>query len=137
MEKKLKKENVITLIVGVWVMISPIFLGEIPGYPGANVYMWNFFFVGIVVMITSFIAIKKQVAWAERLTLIYGVWLLLSPLFLIYFNRSEVYFWNSILSGVVISYFSALAIPFVENIIYHRHSKDKEDFLINPHNKKS
>lgn len=122
-KKEIEYENFVTLAIGVWVMIAPLFLGSIPDYPGANVYMWNFFFVGIAVIIMSVLAIRKMVAWAETINFMAGVWLIISPLFLIYYNLSELYFWNSIITGLFIAIFSAMSIPILEKIIYHKHIK--------------
>lgn len=126
-KKSFESENLITLLFGAWILVAPLLGGTIENYRGANVYIWNFEFVGLSVIFLSIMAIKRWAAWAEILNIVAGVWLLLSPLFLIYFNLSEFYFWNSVICGSVIAFFSTLATPFAENVHYHIHKKTKED----------
>lgn len=134
MKKKVEFENIAALLVGLWVMLLPLFVERIDNYPGAHVYLWNFFFVGLTVVAMSLVVMKKLVAWAEILNIIAGTWLLLSPLFLIYFTRSNVLYWNSVICGSLIAFFSALSLPFVSSVIYHKHKKtDETPILVNPH----
>lgn len=126
-KKSFESENLAALLFGAWVLVVPLIGGTIENYRGANVYIWNFEFVGLAVVFFSILAIKRMFAWAERLNIIAGVWLLLSPLFLIYFNLSEFYFWNSVICGGLIAFFSALTLPFTDNVIYHIHKRTKED----------
>ena len=126
-KKTFQLENLAALIVGAWVLATPLIGGQIPTYRGAHVYLWNFAFVGATVICMSVFSIKKMVAWAERVNIIAGTWLLVSPLFLIYFNLSNFYFWNAVISGTLIAFFSAFALPAANHVIYHKHIKSKED----------
>src|SRR4051794_36197264 len=108
-KKAFEFENLASLITGVWVLALPLIGGQIPTYRGAHVYLWNFVIVGLVVISMSIFSIRKMVAWAERINIISGTWLMVSPLFLIYFNHSNFYFWNAVISGAVIAFFSSLA----------------------------
>jgi hypothetical protein len=138
-KKEIEYENLVTLVIGIWVMIAPLFLGIIPSYPGANVYIWNFFFVGLTVIVMSVLATRKMVVWAETINFMAGVWLILSPLFLVYYNLSEFYFWNSIIAGLFVSIFSAMSIPLLDKIVYHKHKrspvKENDHYLIMNHQK--
>lgn len=126
-KKTFEYENLASLIVGAWVLFSPLVGGVIQNYRGAHVYLWNFAIVGFVVIFMSIFAIKNLVAWAERVNIISGVWLMVSPLFLIYFNLSNFYFWSAVLSGALIAILSALALPEADHIIYHKHARNKDD----------
>jgi hypothetical protein len=76
-------------------------------------------------------------AWAERLNLLFGGWLLVSPLFLLYYDKSTILFWNSVVCGALIAFFSALALPIVENVLYHKHKehkgKEHPPYVLKPH----
>ncbi len=133
MRKQVEYENTATLILGVWLMLIPLFTDRIHNYPGAHVYQWNFFLVGLTVVVMSSFVLKKMVAWAERLNVIAGTWLMMSPLFLIYFNKSEALFWNAVVCGSAIAFISAMALPTVENIIYHKHKPEEISYLLNQH----
>lgn len=126
-KKNFEYENLASLITGAWVLICPLIGGLIPTYRGAHVYWWNFLFVGLSVIFMSIFSIRKMVAWAERVNIIAGIWLMVSPLFLIYFHQSSFYFWNAVICGGLIALFSALALPMADHVIYHRHKKTKQD----------
>lgn len=126
-KKAFQFENLASLVVGAWVLALPLLGGQIPSYRGAHVYLWNFVIIGLVVIFMSVFAIRKMVAWAERINIIAGTWLLISPLFLIYFNLSNFYFWNAVACGALIAFFSALALPSADHVIYHKHERDSDD----------
>jgi hypothetical protein len=135
MKKQYQLENFLTLVFGIWVMFSPFIGGRISNYPGANVYIWNFIFVGLTVIIMSVFALRDMVNWAERLCLYSGIWLMLSPLFLIFYNLSNFYFWNAVISGGLIAFTSGLALPKIEKIHYHKHKVKPgwETHFLTPH----
>lgn len=124
--KSFEYENLANLILGAWIMAVPFIGGLIPSYRGAHVYWWNFILVGLTVIFMSVLALKNMVAWAERVIIIAGVWLMVSPLFLIYFNKSSFYFWNAVLSGGLVAFLAALALPMADHVIYHRHVRRKK-----------
>ncbi|MGZ3789033.1 MAG: SPW repeat protein [Bacteriovorax sp.] len=135
MKKKLKIDSIITLLVGVWVLFLPVTVGKIPNFTFPHTYLYNFIFVGLAVIVLSIISMTRMVSWAERVNVAAGIWLMVSPLFLIYYNRSDVLFWNSLICGILIATSSAIALPIVEKVIYHKHKhKEEEDFFLgNPH----
>jgi len=126
-KKSFEYENLGSLLIGAWVLFSPMIGGLIPTYRGLHVYWWNFIIVGLAVVFMSILSIRKMVAWAERVNIIAGVWLMVAPLFLIYFNQSSFYFWNSVISGGAIAFLSALALPIADHVIYHKHVLSKKD----------
>ena len=108
-----KWENWLILLIGVWVCSIPWTLSFGFDANDLNVVMWNFLMVGGCVIMTSVIALRKLKIWTEWLSLFMGMWLIFSPLFLLYYNTS-VLLWNSIIFGVLITGLSALAIPVAE-----------------------
>lgn len=108
-------------------MTVPLIGGIIPNYRGAHVYWWNFLLVGLCVIFMSIFSLKNKVAWTERVSIIAGVWFMVSPLFLIYFDLSSFYFWNAVITGGLIAFLAALALPAADHVIYHRRQKSKRD----------
>lgn len=125
--KSFEYENLASLILGAWLIAVPFIGGIIPTYRGAHVYWWNFILVGLTVIFMSVMALKNMVAWAERVNIIAGIWLMVSPLFLIYFNQSSFYFWNAVLTGGLIAFLAALALPAADHVIYHKHVRTKDE----------
>ncbi len=132
-------ENWINLFLGVWVLTLPWTVGYGFHPFNVNVVSWNFVIMGIVVAGMSVMAIRKVSPYAEWLNLFAGVWLFLSPWFLLYednspwyvfYNENNLLMWNSIVLGTFITLFSALTIPIVEKIVYkkHRKEKNKDDY---------
>lgn len=126
-KKSFEYENLATLILGAWTIAVPFIGGLLPSYRGAHVYWWNFLLVGLTVVFTSIMALKNMVAWAERVNIMAGIWLMVSPLFLIYFNLSSFYFWSALVSGALIAFLAALALPVADHVIYHKHVKSKNE----------
>lgn len=68
----------ITVLLGVWILISPVVLGFAPSLP---VVMWNSWLIGVVMLIVSAGRTVAQVpkVWQETIDLILGLWLIISP----------------------------------------------------------
>jgi hypothetical protein len=115
-----KWENLLNIILGAWVFIIPWVLGFGFERFEINVVMWNFSAIGLVVIVTSISSIRQLKPWSEWLSLYSGIWLICSPLFLVYW-KYPILLWNSVIFGVLITGFSALAIPAANRKkIYHR-----------------
>lgn len=113
-------ENVINIILGAWIFSIPWVFGFGFEKYEINVIMWNFAMIGLVVMASSVIALRHLKPWPEWLSFYTGIWLFFSPLFLVYWKNSTL-LWNSMLFGLLISAFSAFAIPVAERKrMYHR-----------------
>lgn len=121
-----KWENWINVFLGAWVFLTPWTLAEGFEADAVNARMWNFIMVGSIVMLASKLASKKIVAWAEWLSLCAGVWLIFSPWFLLYTEYSFL-LWNSIIFGVMITFFSAMTIPTAERKMKFKFLKHKND----------
>jgi hypothetical protein len=68
----------ITVLLGVWILISPVVLGFAPGQTAV---MWNSWFIGVVMLIVSAGRAVAEVPklWQEAATLVLGLWLVISP----------------------------------------------------------
>jgi hypothetical protein len=68
----------VTVLLGVWILISPVVLGFAPGQPDV---MWNSWFIGVVILIVTAGSAVAEVpkVWQELATLILGLWLVISP----------------------------------------------------------
>lgn len=127
--KRADWENWINLILGAWVVSLPWTAGYGFAPFQVNVVSWNFVIVGAVVMVMSILALRKASPYAEWLNLIAGIWLFFSPWFLLYednspwyvfYNDSNPLLWNSVITGALITLFSALTIPVVERVVYRK-----------------
>jgi len=123
-------ENWTNIFLGLWVMFLPwtVGYGFHPYY--VNIVSWNFIIMGIVVVTMSGLSLKKVLPYAEWLVLFAGLWLFFSPWFLLYednspwyvfYNENNSLLWNSVVTGALITLFSALTIPTVEKIVYKKH----------------
>lgn len=119
-------ENWLNFFLGAWVLSLPWTVGYGFHPYNVNVVSWNFVIMGAVVMGMSVIAIRKISPAAEWLNLFAGIWLFLSPWFLLYednspwyafYNENNALLWHSIVLGALITLFSALSIRVVERIV--------------------
>lgn len=67
-----------TILLGAWILISPMVLGFAPGWP---VVTWNSWVIGLALLIVAAGRAAAQVpkAWQEAANLSLGLWLMLSP----------------------------------------------------------
>lgn len=70
--------NTVTVLLGLWILISPLVLGFAHGHRDV---MWNSWLIGVLVLIVSAGRAVAEVPmlWQEALDLVLGVWLVLSP----------------------------------------------------------
>lgn len=122
--KNTKWEHIIILFIGLWLLSIPWSVGWGFGSNDINVIMWNFLTVGATITITSIIALRNIKLWTEWLALYMGVWLILSPVLLVYYDNS-FFLWNSIIFGLVIVGLTLLSIPTAENKLVYMSSLRK------------
>lgn len=67
--------NWLTLILAVWLFISPWIL-RFSGTPNPA---WDAWIVGVVVAVVSIVALAQMAEWEDWVNLILGIWLFLSP----------------------------------------------------------
>jgi hypothetical protein len=118
--KNAKWENWIILISGIWLCLVPWVLSFGFEKYELNVIMWNFLMIGAIVVATSILSLRHLRVWPEWLSLFMGVWMFLSPYFLLYYSN-DILLYNSLLFGVIITGLSALSIPLAEKKrVYNR-----------------
>ena len=113
-------QDVVNVALGLWVFVSAAFLrhamadavlwhsmaGAPPpeGVGGAS--MWSLAVVGIVVTFVALFAVFAFKPWQEWLTMVLGLWLLVSP-WVLDFHASAALRWNAIVTGAAIAALAA------------------------------
>ena len=112
MMNKLKWTLSLNYVIGLWIFILPWALGSGFKSNAINVALWNFLFIGLNVIILSYLSQKTKgmFSWEYWLLVLTGAWLMVSPWFLLYFNQSSL-MWNSLIFGLALAGFNALIIP--------------------------
>lgn len=103
--------SVLTLIAGLWLIISPFWMG----YFAAPVPLWNTLILGIVVGVLALIraCYPRQNVWLSWITLLLGIWLIISP-WLLSYHGQVVAVRCDVITGIVIvvtALWGALATP--------------------------
>jgi hypothetical protein len=86
-----------TLLLGVWLAISPWALG----YMAEATAAWNAYIVGIVIAVAAAAAIMAFQQWEEWVNVALAVWLIVSP-FVLGYAALETVLWNQIVVGVLV-----------------------------------
>ncbi len=95
-------ESGVTLILGVWLFVSPFFgLGD-----ATAAAAWNSWIVGGLVAVVAFFGLSKTRVWEEWVNLAAGVWLFFAPFIYNYSGVAEAA-WNQLLVGGAIALIAA------------------------------
>lgn len=89
--------DVINLILGLWLIISPWALGYLADTTAA----WNAYIVGIIVVVAAAATLVAFHRWEEWINVALGAWLIVSP-FLFGQEGHAVVMWNQIVTGVLV-----------------------------------
>ena len=91
---QVKTASGINVIAGLWLMLSAYFMGLGLGS--------NEFIVGIIVAIVSLVGFfsVEQAGWVSWVDGILGVWLLITPIFVM--GLATATMWNSVILGIVV-----------------------------------
>ncbi len=93
----------ISLIVGVWLIISPFVLQITPPVGGtADLPLLNFVLSGAAAVVLAVAALFFFREWEEWLEVALGIWIIASP-WALGFTNIQVAMWNAIACGVVIA----------------------------------
>ena len=89
-----KTASGINVIAGLWLMLSAYFMGL--GFSS------NEFIVGIIIAIVSLVGwfSIEQAGWVSWIDGILGVWLLVTPIFVMGLSAATI--WNSIILGIIV-----------------------------------
>ena len=108
--KNARLENWTSLLLGVWLFLSPWIISHNLTPNIAMMAEWNAWIVGAVVAVSAGLALQELQAWEEWVNVVLGVWMVLSPWVLGY-SAEPGLMWNSLIAGAVITIFSGFAIP--------------------------
>jgi hypothetical protein len=94
----------INVIVGIWLIVSPVVLGFVGSLPSAT---WNTFIAGALVVIFACgrLAKSETIVALSWLNLLVGLWLIGSP-FLLEYAAFARPLWNSVSAGLIVTFVS-------------------------------
>jgi hypothetical protein len=107
---KRRWQDHIIFIIGIWLVASPWALGaygsdSLPvGLPA-----WNFFLFGLIVAALGAAAYGSYHFWEDRIDILLGVWLVISPWILRY-TENPPFTWNALLVGLLLIVLAAWAL---------------------------
>jgi hypothetical protein len=96
----------VTLVLGIWLFISPWALGF---YAGMTAASWNFFIVGVAFVVFAVAALNLRTLWEEWVNLVLGIWMIVSP-WVLRFNGTSVARDDAIIVGLIAAAISIWAI---------------------------
>lgn len=109
MKRQLSKQHWqdwITLIVGVWLILSPRLLGLPDGgaepAAGVSAATWNFMIIGAVVAVLAAFELFAFREWEEWIGAALGAWLVISP-WVLGFQASFPATANAVVSGLIVA----------------------------------
>ena len=110
MKKAADWENIVNLLLGVW-----LFIIQWTAYSGtSDIYMtgsmWNFWFVGSVIIVLATMALQSMKPWEEWINVVAGIWMILSP-WIFGYSTDRALMWNSLAVGLIVTILSAFALP--------------------------
>lgn len=108
--KKVSWQNWTTLVLGIWVFLTPWLISHHMAINLENSVNWNAWVVGGIVAVSAGMALQELEPWEEWVNLVVGVWFVLSPWIFGYAGESTL-MWNSVIVGAVIAVLSAISIP--------------------------
>lgn len=92
----------VNLALAVWLFISPWVLG-FAGLPGAA---WNAWIVGVGVAVFAIAALVQFARWQEGVTIVLGLWLIISP-WVVGYDAYPTPLWNSLIVGILVAALAA------------------------------
>ena len=101
--------NRINLLLGLGLFISPWLIPYNLAPTTTVLTNWNFWIVGLVIVILAGMATQDLYPWEERVNIVLGLWLMLSPWVLGYAVESSLML-NSLLLGLAIAVLAAMAL---------------------------
>jgi hypothetical protein len=90
-------QDMLVLVLGVWLFFSPFLLG----YSNITPAAMNAYLCGIAVAVLAVIAMSDTRMWEEWTNLALGAWLILAP-FVLGFSEHGTATWNHVIIGLLI-----------------------------------
>lgn len=88
------------LIFGIWLFFSPFWMA---GYASASgIAAWNAYVLGVLVVAFAWAALATAQRWEEWIQLVLGIWLVISPFVLTFYQTEYGAAWNEIILGALI-----------------------------------
>lgn len=94
-----------SLVLGVWLLLSPWILG----FSGTGVAMWSTFIAGVVVAVMAYMHLRGGPVWEEWVSLLLGIWLVLSP-WIVGFRGDSSPTWNAVILGVLVGILAIISV---------------------------
>ena len=102
----LRWQDVVNLLLGVWIGASPWALGFADGFPLAS---WNALAVGAAVIVLAAVDLDAPALWEEWLLGALGLWLVLAP-WVLGFAQARELMLSSVVSGALVAALAAWAL---------------------------
>jgi hypothetical protein len=109
--KKQHWQDWVNLFLGIWVLVSPWAIGRDAGSALAS----NACIVGVAVTAVALGALIAFRLWEEWVTLVLGLWLLVSPWFL-GFTVVSALAWNTVVIGIIVTVCAAWALTNAQDV---------------------
>jgi hypothetical protein len=87
----------VNIILSIWLFIPPWVLG----YSLGQVQAWNAWIVAVVVFVLSIASLAQFQRWEERINVLLGIWLILSP-WILRFSTDSKPAANAIIVGIIV-----------------------------------
>jgi hypothetical protein len=100
-------QDAVNVVLGLWLIVSPWVLG----YAMETTPAWNAYVLGVIIAVAAIAALVAFHAWEEWVSVVLGVWLVVSP-WILGFAASATALWNQIVVGVIVAalaFWSAMA----------------------------
>jgi hypothetical protein len=102
----LRWQDVVNLLLGVWIGASPWALGFADAFPLAS---WNALAVGAAVIVLAAVDLDAPALWEEWLLGALGLWLVLAP-WVLGFAQAREPMLSSVVSGALVAALAAWAL---------------------------
>jgi SPW repeat len=106
--KKEAVTDVVNLVLGVWLFLSPWIFGFDPETAAS----WNAWLSGIVIAVLAIAALAAFAEWEEWLNLIVGLWVAVSP-WVVGFSANARAAWDHLVVGLIVALVAAVRLWFV------------------------
>ena len=94
----------VTLVLGIWLFISPWVMGFASSGTGAD---WNAWILGVAIVVFSAIAVSLPQAWEEVINILLGIWMVISSWVIGVTSRAVET--NFVIVGLLVILFAAWA----------------------------
>lgn len=98
MNERAKWQDWGNLILGIWLFLSPFFLG----YAGGNAAAWNSYILGVGISVFAVAALARRQPWEEWTNLVLGVWVVIAPWVLGFWEAGGAT-WNHVIVGLLVA----------------------------------